>query len=265
MKKTIYILLIGWVMALTLSCEKTDTLAKQGTLTGNEFANATLSNIGATAALDTITLSTTCWSTNDNIASVNYSHEGFTLATLSLKWKVTANNVAYEYEYSFNIDTAKTPETPIVSITDMDKYYQTLMNAYVVKHNFIIPAQYAIASTDGKGVLNAMEDNYFAKFAEYFSTKVNKDVTVKLFPTRPEHDTVLFVRAINPTSGLNEFTGALTDAGKLFVKDNLTKTLINTYFDAASRKEFGKITVYSVTKLISGSEAKRQRTFEVLE
>jgi len=258
MKKTIYLILISFALISFVSCEKIDKVAENGTLTEVEFANSTLSAIAASAVGDTITLINSCWAVNDNIAKVEYAHKGFKLATLTIKWKVTANSVNYEYSYSFNTDSIKVEETPIATVTDLNPFYQTLMSSYVVKQPFVIPNEYTIANTEGKEVVTNMDAVYFNKFVDYFSTKINRDVTMKLFPATATDDGVYFVK--NET----DFTGALTDAGKQYIKDNLTKTIINNNFDAASSMGISKVTIISNTVLSTGSVAMRERIFEIL-
>lgn len=257
MKRTIYLIFISIAISIA-SCEKIDNLAEMGTLTEVEFANSNLSAIAATAVGDTITLTNSCWAVNDNIAKVEYAHKGFKLATLAVKWKISANSVNYEYSYSFNTDSIKVEETPIATVTELNPFYQTLYNAYVVKQPFVIPTDYAVVKVEGEEVVTDMDAVYFQKFVDYFATKLNKDVTTALFPATATDDGTLFVKVDEA------FTGALTDAGKQYIKDNLTKAIINSHFDAASSIGFGKVTIVSNTVLTTGSVAKRVRTFEIL-
>ncbi len=163
----------------------------------------------------------------------------------------------YEYSYSFNTDSIKVEETPIATVTDLNPFYQTLMSSYVVKQPFVIPNEYTIANAEGKDVVTNMDAVYFNKFVDYFSTKINRDVTMKLFPATATDDGVYFVKT-------TDFTGALTDAGKQYIKDNLTKTIINNNFDAASSMGISKVTIISNTVLSTGSVAMRERIFEIL-
>ena len=242
-----------------LSCEKIDPLSEQGTLTGVEVPNAILSTIAATAAEDTITLSTTCWAVDDNIAKVEYAHKGYKSSTLAISWTVKIDDeTSYDFSESFNTDTTFIDSVLITSITSLDEFYQTFMSAYVVKYDFIIPNDYIITNSSGKKVITDMSVDHFQKFVNLFAAEMNKEVVEELFTIEPEDLDTYFVKEDDV------YTGALTSDGVQYVKDNLTKDVIKSKPSKSSVTAFAESTIFSITTLSTNASSIAEKSFEIL-
>ncbi len=261
MKRILYISILGLLFTAFTSCEKNNPLANQGELTGVEIANVILSQIPATAAGDTITLSTNTWAKDDNIKSLEYSHRGFKTYSLTIKMDIDTSDVEgvkpASISKTITTDTLFIDETSIATITELLPYYQTLMNAYVVKYDFVIPSNYLVQMVDDKSVINEMETKYFDQFRNELAKLMDKRMAETIFTIDAQAADTLFTKVENV------FTGTLTTAGFTFVEDNLTKDDVKNYLKGAIKEEFAELTIRSKVTLTPNFVSEDEKTFEI--
>lgn len=274
MKKILYIAITALFFSGLVSCEKNDPLAEQGELTGVEMPSVVLSQMPATAVGDTIELSTTTWSRVDNISKLEYFHKGYTGFTLTVKWTTEvpqddADPLVYSFYETTHGDSVFIEEEKINSFSDLNPWYQTIMNAYVIKQDFIVPDAYAIQSVDDKDVLTYMESNYFNALKDSFAMRFDKIIGEHLFPETAD-DTTLYARvkeavSEGSTDSVLVFNNKLTDLGRNYVADNLTKDMIKNRFESSVKNAFAEVTVLSKVTLNTDAVNEDEKSFEVLE
>jgi len=252
-------------IASLLACEKNDPLGDQGELTGNVVPFVLLAQMPDAPAGDTLSLRTVAWAVNDDIETIALYHRGFKLRNYEVKLSVRAiDNVVHELSATFREDTLFTPSTMVGSFPEQGKtlndYYQTLENAYVVVHDFVVPVGYALSREKDKELILAMNDMVYANFTGVFSKQFNRNMMVAVFPEINRFSLTYF-----KIDGDGFYTGELTDAGVKYIEDNLSKELMKDLVREAKVEDNTRVTIESVATLrVTHNARSSVRTFRVL-
>ncbi len=267
MKRSIKILLIVFITALW-GCEKNDPLAEQGTLTGNSVPFNLLAQMADAAAGDTLNLRNVAWAIDDNIENVSFFHRGFKLRNYEFAFSVETdlNGVSetYEMEYIFAEDSilfeaqrfAQYPENG----QSLDQYYQTLENAYVIVHEFIVPDQYKISKeVDGELIL-ALNETVYSFITDTLGKVMNRPLMVTIFPNLSPFNVTYF-----EFDSEGNFTNNLKPAGVAYFLENITRERLNDFLDGATVSDNTRVTI-ETEAILKGATlgAKSQRTFRVI-
>lgn len=262
--KTIFKIFAVIMMVGFWACEKNDPLAEQGRLTGNITPFNLLAQPPDAAAGDTIRLRNVCWAVNDDIETVTFYHSGFKLRDYDVKMRVQTQDTIFELVVVYKEDSVLTSSTFFAEYPEegatLNDYYQTMENAYVILHDFIVPMQYALSRERNEELILAMNDLVFEEIVQRFSLKFNRAIMVTVFPE------------INPFSlayfKVDEdgfYTGELTEQGIQYVIDNLDRELMNDFLREATVADNTRVTIETVAALeANGGEKNSRRTFRVL-
>jgi hypothetical protein len=266
MKTNIKLILLIFIAALW-ACEKNDPLADQGTLTGNKVAFNLLAQMPDAAAGDTIVLRNVSWSVDDNIKSIVFHHRGFKVRNYEMKIAIPendANNTIHNFSATFAEDSILVPLTQFARYpeegSNLNKFYQTLENAYVIQHAFIIPGEYTVSKKSNQDLVMEMNDKVFHAFASKFSTGLNRRMFVAVFP-----NISLFSVKYFKIDEAGFFTGDLTPEGFQYFRDNITRDRLNVFVKEAKVTDNTRVTVQTVAE-VEGSTAttRSSRVFRVL-
>ena len=262
--KTIFKIFAVIMMMGLLACEKNDPLAEQGQLTGSITPFNLLAQPPDAAAGDTIRLRNVSWAVNDDIETVTFYHSGFKLRDYDVKMRVQTQDTIFELVVVYKEDSVLTSSTFFAEYPEegatLNDYYQTMENAYVILHDFIVPMQYALSRERNEELILAMNDLVFEEIVQRFSLKFNRAIMVTVFPE------------INPFSlayfKVDEdgfYTGELTEQGIQYVIDNLDRELMNDFLREATVADNTRVTIETVAALeANGGEKNSRRTFRVL-
>lgn len=256
----------GLLLAMLLwACEKNDPLAEQGELTGAIKPFNLLAQMPDAAAGDTITLRTVCWAVNDDIETVDFFHEGFKLRTFDVLLSIeVADGTIFEINEFLEEDTifveqqliAKYPEEG-ASLLD---YYQTLENAYVILHDFIVPEIYALMKATNEDLIMKLDDHVFGLIVAGLSKQFNRAMMITVFPGINQFSLVFFVF---DDDGF--FTGEITEEAELYIQENMTRELLIDYLKEAKATDNTRVTVESVATLENDAASTGStRSFRVL-
>lgn len=266
MKTKIQFLILVFVAALW-GCEKNDPLADQGELTGNSAPFSLLAQMPDAAAGDTIVLRNVAWAVDDNIETISFYHQGFKLQTFEVKLAIQtggADEILYEWEFFLAPDTIIIPETEFAVYPEQGKtlndYYQTLENAYVILHEFIVPQQYALTRERNRELILALDDEVFGYFANHVADSLNRRIFLAIFPEISPFNTTYFEFDSQGTP-----TGGLAPAGYLFYRDNITRDRFADFVTDATPTDNTRVTIKTAATLMeNGAVATSRRTFRVL-
>ncbi len=263
--KSFPIISLTLLMFTFMACEKNDPLADQGELTETITPFNLLAQMPDAAAGDTITLRTVCWAVNDDIQTVELFHEGFKLRTFETIMSVEINDgTIHELSAFFAEDTIYVEQDIIVKYPEEGSslldFYQTLENAYVILHDFIVPQVYALMKKTNEELIMAMEDHIFDEIVQQLSLQFNRRIMTTLFPDINQFSLVYFV-----VDDEGFFTGELTEAGIQYVIDNLTRELVAEFLKEATATDNTRVTVESLATLENNAASSSStRTFRVL-
>jgi hypothetical protein len=246
------------------ACEKNDPLGDQGELTGNIVPFNLLAQPPDAAAGDTVRLRTVCWAVDDDIESVIFNHMGFKILDFEVKMRVQTANETVELTVNHMADSvlfssefiARYPEDGAT----MNDYYQTLENAYVILHDFVVPMQYALNRLRNEELIMNLSDGNFTELVEKFSLKFTRAVMIVVFPEINPFSLTYF-----EVDDQGFYTGELTEQGVQYVKDNLDRELMIDFLREATVADNTRVTVESVAALeADGGKTSSRRTFRVL-
>ncbi|GEM_PF-1722113 len=263
--KTRILLSALFCLAWLPGCEKNDPLADQGELTGTVVPFNLLAQMPDAAPGDTLILRTVCWAVDDNLATVDFYHRGFKQRNYDVKMMVNAaGGVSRELRAQFAGDTLFFSRTHIAqypqsgqSLTD---YYQTLENAYVILHDFVVPGDYALSRERNQDLIMAMNDADYERLVDGFTGQFDRPATVQVFP------------GINPFSltyfrvdAQGFFTGELTDEGRQYIRNNLSREIMIEFLKEAMVSDNTRVTMESVATLdVNDAHTSSTRVFRVL-
>lgn len=252
------------LMTALWACEKNDPLADQGELTGNIVPFNLLAQMPDAPAGDTLNLRNVSWAVNDDIETITFSHQGFKLRTFEVKIAFNVADTLYRREAFLAQDSIITPPTVFATYPeegkDLNEYYQTLENAYVINHPFRVPLQYALIKQSNEALILAMNDEVFYYFVNTFSTTLNKDILLDIFPNLSPFSVVYFA-----TDSQGFFTGELTEEGVQYYVDNIDRERFNDYLTEATATDNTRVTIETeaiLEKMDNGASSRR--TFRVL-
>lgn len=266
MKTTYKILILVLVTALW-ACEKNDPLADQGELTGDVVPFNLLAQMPDAAAGDTLTLRNVSWAVDDNISTISFAHSGFKVISYSVKISIPTedeDNTVYELEAVYAPDSIISPPTTFAMYPeegqDLNDYYRTLENAYVILHDFIVPQQYALVTGDNEELINAMDENVFNYFVVTFSSYLNRDMLLAVFPELNPFSVTYF-----EIDGEGNFTGELTAEGFEYFVTNIDRERFNDFLKEATVSDDTRVTI-ETEAVIEDSESgsSSERTFKVI-
>lgn len=248
-----------------LACEKNDPLADQGDMTDKITPFNLLAQMPDAAAGDTITLRSVCWAVNDDIATVELLHEGFKLRTfdVSLTIQVNEENIysisAFLPEDSIFVDQTSIAKYPDQGSSLLD-FYQTLENAYVILHDFIVPEVYALTKATGENLVMQMDDDALSQIIEKLSIQFNRRMMTTVFPEINQFSLVYFV-----IDDAGNYTGEITEAAEEYIQENMTRELLIEYLKDATATDNTRVTIESVATLENdAASTSSTRTFRVL-
>jgi hypothetical protein len=266
MKISLKILLIVFITAWW-GCEKNDPLADQGTLTGNMVPFNLLAQMPDAAAGDTLTLRNVSWAVDDNIGRIDFIHSGFKsrIFDMSISIEIAGeSNTIHQLAATYLQDTihfepqifASYPE----SGEDLNQYFQTLENAYVILHPFIVPAQYKLSKTSNEELVREMDEDVFSWFVDTFSVSIDREVMIALFPDINPFSVQLFKFDDN-----GNFTGELTENGLTYFFENFTRELAINYLDEANVSDNTRVTI-ETEAVLDGNDvgAVSTRVFKII-
>ncbi|MDR4988533.1 MAG: hypothetical protein RG741_06825 [Bacteroidales bacterium] len=259
--------LTGFVLIASVfwACEKNDPLADQAELTGTQTPFNLLAQMPDAAAGDTLSLRTVCWSVNDDIATVEFFHEGFKLRNYEVKMSVqTAAGNTYELATTLLEDSIFFDQSLMASYpeegTSLLDHYQTYENAYVILHDFIVPNIYKLSRESNQDLILAMNENVYTLIVEKLSHQFNRAVMVTVFPEINQFSVVYFV-----IDDQGNFTGEITEEAVLYIQEHLTREKMNDFLREASVSDNTRVTVESVATLENNAaSASSTRIFRVL-
>ena len=259
LKNIFLIILLGIFLA---ACEKNDPIAEQGSLTGNVTPFNLLAQMPDAKVTDTLELRTVCWSINDDIEDVSFFYEGFKLKNYSLSMGMIVNEEPVELTAEHKTDTIFIETTLIKSYpeegTSLNVYYQTIENAYVIEHPFVVPADFSLSNLEGTDVVEEMSDETFGILVAQLSLQMNRAIVLLLFPSAPAYCFEFDQQGF--------YTGNLTEAGFTYVRENLTREQVTEYLLEASVEDNTRGTIESVATLaITQASATSSRNFKILK
>lgn len=253
------IFLLGTGLA---ACEKNDPMDGQGGLTGNLTPFNLLAQMPDAKVNDTLMLRTVCWSINDDITDVSFFYRGFKIKSYSVKMGLIAGGQPYQLSAEHKTDTIFIDQTLIKSYpeagTSLNTYYQTIENAYVIVHPYVVSADFTLANQSGADVIEEMSDPTFEVLAGKLSPQMNRAIVLKLFPSAPaacfEFDQQGF------------YTGNLTEFGVQYVKDHMTREILTENLAEASVEDNTRATIESkATVAVTSAYAISARNFKVIK
>ena len=245
-----------------MACEKNDPIANQGSLTGNVTPFNLLAQMPDAKVNDTLALRSVCWAVNDDIKEISLFYSGIKFKKYSLKLVMVADGEPVTLSAEHKPDTIKIERTLIKSFpeegTSLNLYYQTIENAYVIEHPFIVPADFTLSNLSGNEVVDEMSDETFRFMLAQLSLQMNRSMVLMLFPSAPancfEFDDQGF------------YTGNLTLAGFTYVQENMTREMLIEYLSEASVEDTTTGTIESVATLsVTNAGATSLRNFKILE
>lgn len=256
-----YILIL---MTALWACEKNDPLADQGELTGKVVPFNLLAQMPDAPAGDTLNLRNVSWAINDDIETITFSHEGFKERTFEVKIAFNVADTVYQREAFLAEDSIIIPPTLFATYPEEGKelndYYQTMENAYVILHSFIVPQQYALSKQSNETLILAMDDEIFNYFVHTFSTTLNRDILLDIFPDLSPFSVTYFA-----TDSQGNITGELTEEGVQYYIDNIDRERFNDYLTEATVTDNTRVTIETEAILEGMDEgASSERTFRVL-
>ncbi|MBW6499124.1 MAG: hypothetical protein K0B09_12090 [Bacteroidales bacterium] len=253
------IFLLGTGLA---ACEKNDPMDGQGGLTGNLTPFNLLAQMPDAKVNDTLMLRTVCWSINDDISDVSFFYRGFKIKSYSVKMGLIAGGQPYQLTAEHKTDTIFIDLTLIKSYpeegTPLNNYYQTIENAYVIVHPFVVSDPFTLANQSGVDVIEEMTDHTFGVLVGKLSLQMNRPIVLSLFPSAPaacfEFDQQGF------------YTGNLTEFGVQYVQDHMTREILSEHLAEASVEDNTRATIESkATIAVTNAYAISARNFRVIK
>ena len=244
------------------ACEKNDPIADQGSLTGRVTPFNLLAQMPDVKVNDTLELRTVCWSINDDIEDVSFFYRGYKWKIYSLSLGMIVNHEPVELTAAHKPDTIFIETTLIKSFpeegTSLNEYYQTIENAYVIEHPFVVPSDYSLSNLEGGDVVEEMSEETFDILVDQLSLQMNRAMVLMLFPTAPascfEFDQQGF------------YTGNLTETGFAYVRENMTREQMTEYLLEASVEDNTRGTIESVATLaVTQASTTSSRNFKILK
>jgi len=262
--KTLFKIFLLMIVVGFWACEKNDPLGDQGDLTGNIVPFNLLAQMPDASAGDTVRLRTVCWAVDDDIETVSFYHSGFKLRDYEVKMRIQTTDTIYELIVNHIEDSILTPSTFIASYPEegasLNDYYQTLENAYVILHDFVVPIQYDLNRLRNEELIMNMSEGNFTKVVEKFSLLFTRPVMTVVFPEINPFSLTYF-----KVDDEGFFTGELTEQGVQYVKDNLDREIMIDFLREATVADNTRVTVESVAALeANGGKTSSRRTFRVL-
>lgn len=261
--KTLRNILLIFALGIGLNaCEKNDLIVDQGSLTGNMTPFNLLAQMPDAKVNDTLFLRTVCWSINDDIADVSFFYEGFKLKNYTLSLGMIVNEQPVELTAEYKPDTLFIERTLIATYpeagTSLNAFYQTIENAYVIVHPFIVPAEFSLSNLEGADVVEEMSDETFDILVAQLSLQMNRAMVLMLFPGAPA--------SCFEFNQQGFYTGNLTETGFAYVQQNMTRELLKEYLLEASVEDTTNGTIESVaTVAVTNASATSVRTFKILK
>lgn len=247
------------------ACEKNDPIAEQGDLTGTTTPFVLLAQMPDAAVGDTVTLRTVCWANDDNIATVNFLHEGFKLRTYEVKLTIEGSNeIVHNIQTTLLEDSVLFEQTLIAEYPEdgksMTDYYQTYDNAYVVFHDFIVPERYALTKSKDEELIMAMDDAVFNQLVINFSELFTRDMMIVVFPEINAFSLDYFV-----IDDDGNFTGGITELAVEYIIENLNRELLITFLNEAGVADNTRVIIETVATLDDNTTSARStRMFRIL-
>ncbi|MFO7874652.1 MAG: hypothetical protein R6U62_09240 [Bacteroidales bacterium] len=260
-----FIKIFGLLLLTALfACEKNDPLADQGELTGNQAPFNLLAQIPDAEVGDTVILRTVCWAVDDNITQVNFYHEGVKLRTFEVTMTFQTEDDMFDLKAVVPQDSIFIDRTHIAGYPEEGSslldYYQTLQNAYVFEHDFVVPEVYGKLDQTNEALIQDIDDDVFHLIVEEFSTLFNRAAMIEAFPEINEFSLEYFI-----VDDDGFYTGEITEAAEQYITDNLDKALMQDFLKEAEASDNTRVTAESEALLDDNdSGLSSLRTFRVL-
>lgn len=261
--KTLRNILLIFALGMGLmACEKNDPITDLGSLTGNVTPFNLLAQMPDAKVDDTLNLRTVCWAINDDIKDVSFFYKGFKLKNYTLKLGMMVNNAPVVLSAAYKPDTLKIETTLIKSYpeegTSLNDFYQTIENAYVIVHPFVVPADYTLSNLEGADVVEEMSDQTFGVLVGQLSLQMTRAIVLKLFPSAPA--------SCFEFNDQGFYTGNLTEAGFAYVRNNMTREILVEHLMEAKVEDNTSGTIESVATIaVTNASTTSSRNFKILK
>lgn len=253
MKRIIIYLCSVLVLSYGTSCKKNDPITDLGTTNG-EFAAQLRVSFNNTRPVigDTLIVTASTWQRDDRFEKIRFNETVFETFGIELQLEKGSSVITKTETFSTLLltDTIKNKSTwKEVMHTELDDYWVTSGNNYVIRGNYMVKKMDGMYPNDNT-LVGFMPDNEFAILKSLLAYAINRDDYLSLFPTAP---------ATHFSGG----TYVLTPLGMSNLKDNLTKTQLQSIIK--STKKIGSygiiIDVDAITP--TGATTNLTRTFDI--
>lgn len=252
MKRYIGILSISLLMLM--SCKKNDQITKLGS-TNNQFAaqlRVTYNNTRP-AFGDTLVVSASTWQRDDKFQRLTIYEtlvESVGLQ-LALKNGTTIVTKAADESTLTLVDTlAKKKVAFEVKASELDKYWVTSTNNYVVNYSYKVEPKVGKYAEDSS-IITAMNDAEFAVLKGLLAYSITRNDYTALFPSPPaDHFT---------TGG----TYVLTAKGMTNLRDNCTKAMLVAQFNSVKKIGNYNLTIDVNAVTPTNATTATTRTFDI--
>lgn len=217
--KTSINLYIGFLMMclFIMSCKKNDPISELGN-TNNEFVSQLRVTYNNTSLLfgDTLVISASTWQRDDKFQKVDIYEtvvETFGVNMVLKGGTTVITKTADESTLSVVDSILKKSLMLEVKAADMDKYWVTVSNNYVINHRYLVklkPGRY----TNDVTLIQNLSDGDFDVLKGILAYGITRNDYLTFFPTAPASDF--------KTSG----TPVLSAAGIANLRQNLTRAML---------------------------------------
>lgn len=204
------------VCLFIISCKKNDPISDLGG-TNNEFASSLRVTYNNTKPVigDTLIVSASAWQRDDKFQKVNIYEtvvEAFGIKMTLKNGSSVLTKTADESTLTVLDSIAKKNVILEVKAADMDKYWVTATN------NYVIPYSYIIKVKDGKypndpGMIEKLSDADFNVLKGILAYAINKNDYLLLFPGSPADHFATTGAYVLSQTGMNNLKQNLTKAG----------------------------------------------------
>ncbi len=259
-----YIYCILASLLVTNACQKNDLLEDQGDLTGEDYPFLVLSSIPDTRALDTITLLSRFWSQNDDIKKIVLSQDGYTTNELELTWGLSYTKdsieVSKSFQFQHNFDTTFHNLRNLFEFSnqgvELDTFYRTVDNAYVVVKYWQVPAEYQVTNLDNEAVIDSLAEPLLPEIQNNLVDQMDAFDVLQIYPSA---DSAYF----NYVDG--KLNGEISDLGKQEIPSHLDKDVLKSFLLSGTQKQEGFITCYAEVENENQKVVKDQSSFDILK
>lgn len=233
----IYLSILSLCLLILVSCKKNDPITQLGS-TNNEFASQLRVTYNKTrpAFGDTLIVTASTWQRNDKFKNIVIYETVVESVGLQLVLKNgTSLNTKTADESTLTLVDSISKKTIALNVqaADLDKYWVTSSNNYVINYQYKVDAKVGKFANDAT-LITSLGDSEFAILKGLLAYSITKNDYLALFPSAP-------------TTGANSHfttggTYILSAAGMANLRANCTKAML-----AADVNTVKKVGNYSIT------------------